>query len=199
MKITIPQPCHENWDTMTPDEQGKFCSVCSKTVKDFTTASDEDLAEAFSGISETACGHFKASQLNRDLQYSYINSLFAKFAVGFAVTAAGIVPVQAQQNEPQAPVRIKSEVTGKATPELIKKDTVDARNLILGGIHRVSLDRYRPLYVINGKMGTESDFKALDPKSIKALEVLKGNSATDLYGEKAKNGVIVVTVKRKRK
>ncbi|WPO84234.1 TonB-dependent receptor plug domain-containing protein [Chryseobacterium sp. JJR-5R] len=199
MKITIPQPCHENWDTMTPDEQGKFCSVCSKTVRDFTAASDEDLAEAFSGISETACGHFKASQLNRDLQYSHINSLFAKFAVGFAVTAGGIIPIHAQQHEPQEKIIRQSKVTGKVMPGLIKKDTADTRNLVLGGIHRVSLDTYRPLYVINGKMGTESDFKALDPKSIKALEVLKGTSATDLYGEKAKNGVIVVTVKRKRK
>lgn len=199
MKITIPQPCHENWNTMTPDEKGRFCSVCSKTVRDFTAASDEDIATIFSGISETVCGHFRASQLNRDLQYSHINSLFVKFAVGFVVTAGGIIPIHAQQQEPQEKVIRQSKVTGKVMPGLIKKDTADTRNLVLGGIHRVSLDTYRPLYVINGKVSTESDFKALDTKSIKELEVLKGASATDLYGEKAKNGVILVTVKRKRK
>ncbi len=198
MKITIPQPCHENWDTMTPDEQGRFCSVCSKTVRDFTAASDEDIATAFFGISETACGQFKASQLNRDLQYSHINSLFAKFAVGFAVTAGGIIPIHAQQQEPQEKIIRQSKVTGKVMPGLIKKDTADHHHLILGGIHRESLDKYRPLYVINGKVSTESDFKALDTKSIKELQVLKGASATALYGEKAKNGVIVITLKRKR-
>ncbi|WP_162143032.1 TonB-dependent receptor plug domain-containing protein [Chryseobacterium gregarium] len=199
MKITIPQSCHENWDTMTPDEQGRFCSVCSKTVRDFTAASDEDIATAFSGISETACGQFKASQLNRDLQYSHINSLFAKFAVGFVLTAGGFVSVQAQQHEPQKNEVKPPEIKGRVTPGLIRKDTADHRNIILGGIHRESLDKYRPLYVINGKVSTESDFKALDTKSVKELQVLKGASATALYGEKAENGVILVTVKRKRK
>ncbi|PIF46380.1 TonB-dependent SusC/RagA subfamily outer membrane receptor [Chryseobacterium sp. 52] len=99
MKITIPKPCHENWEIMTPEEKGKFCSVCSKTVRDFTGALDNEMIHFFSNSSENTCGRFSESQLNRDLQYSFINSLFAKFAVGFMLTAGGFVSVQAQQNE----------------------------------------------------------------------------------------------------
>ena len=32
----IPEPCHENWNKMTPQEQGRHCAVCSKVVVDFT-------------------------------------------------------------------------------------------------------------------------------------------------------------------
>ncbi|MGC5743458.1 TonB-dependent receptor plug domain-containing protein [Chryseobacterium sp. NFX27] len=97
MKITIPEPCHENWNTMTPEEKGRFCSVCSKTVRDFTIASDEEIMEVFSDPSENICGNFYESQLNRNLQYSYLNSVFVKFAAGFILTTGGLVSVHAQQ------------------------------------------------------------------------------------------------------
>lgn len=98
MKITIPTPCHENWETMTREEKGRFCSVCSKTVRDFTVASDEEIMNVFSNSTEEICGNFYESQLNRNLQYSYINSIFGKFAIGFILTTGGLVSLQAQQN-----------------------------------------------------------------------------------------------------
>ncbi|TZF99069.1 TonB-dependent receptor plug domain-containing protein (plasmid) [Chryseobacterium panacisoli] len=99
MKITIPKPCHENWNTMTPDEKGRFCAVCSKTVRDFRKAPDDDIIDVFSKTSEEICGNFNPSQLNRELHYSYINTLFVKFAVGAILTTGGIVSVNAQQNK----------------------------------------------------------------------------------------------------
>lgn len=98
MKITIPKPCHENWNAMSPDEKGRFCAVCSKTVRDFRKTSDDDIIDVFSKTSEEICGNFNPSQLNRDLHYSYINALFVKFAVGCMLTTGGIVAVSAQQN-----------------------------------------------------------------------------------------------------
>ncbi len=97
MKIIIPAPCHENWDSMTPDEKGRFCSVCSKTVRDFRNAPDEEIIDAFSGSSENICGNFNETQLERDLRYSFINSIFIKFAVGFILTSGGFVSLEAQQ------------------------------------------------------------------------------------------------------
>ena len=41
--IYIPKPCHEDWNTMTPTQQGKFCSACSKEVIDFSLMSDNQI------------------------------------------------------------------------------------------------------------------------------------------------------------
>ncbi len=201
MKITIPIPCHENWEAMTPNEKGRFCSVCSKTVRDFTGASDNEMMIAFSDPSENICGNFRESQLNRDLGYSYINSVFARFAVGFIVTASGLVPFHAQEYGcPKSDTLKEARLKGKPAPKMITNDTAAAKHLILGGIQRENLDKYRrPLYVINGKSGTEADFKALDPESIRKINVLKGTYATDRYGRKAGNGAIEITTKHKRK
>lgn len=50
------------------------------------------------------------------------------------------------------------------------------------------------LKIIDGKEFT-GDINAISPNSIKSISVLKGKSATDLYGEKGKNGVLVITLK----
>jgi len=64
--ITIPEPCHENWDQMTPTEKGKFCGVCTKEVIDFSKSSDEELIKKI-GKGKNLCGRFNTSQLNRKL------------------------------------------------------------------------------------------------------------------------------------
>jgi len=50
------------------------------------------------------------------------------------------------------------------------------------------------LYLIDGKESDAATVKALNPNSIKSINVLKG-SATSKYGEKGKNGVIEITIK----
>lgn len=64
MHLSIPKPCNENWNEMTPEQQGAFCNVCSKVVVDFSNMSDEEVLSYFENKKgEKTCGRFRASQL----------------------------------------------------------------------------------------------------------------------------------------
>jgi hypothetical protein len=69
LKLTIPEPCHEDWIKMTTTEKGAFCKVCTKEVVDFSTMSQQEVKDFFiaKAKSETegkTCGRFKPKQLN---------------------------------------------------------------------------------------------------------------------------------------
>ncbi|AUC16709.1 hypothetical protein BTO06_16825 [Tenacibaculum sp. SZ-18] len=64
-KITIPEPCHENWNQMTSVEKGRFCNSCSKTVIDFTKKSPKQIQEYLQhNQGKRVCGHFYKRQLD---------------------------------------------------------------------------------------------------------------------------------------
>ena len=52
-----------------------------------------------------------------------------------------------------------------------------------------------PLYILDGRELTKTEFDAITTEEIEHVSVLKGASATDKYGEKGKNGVILITLK----
>lgn len=53
-----------------------------------------------------------------------------------------------------------------------------------------------PLVVVDDKTIDFEKMKDIDPKTIDKMTVLKDKAATDLYGDKAKHGVIVITTKK---
>jgi hypothetical protein len=64
-KLEISKPCHQDWNTMTTEEQGRFCKSCQKTVIDFTGMSDRQLAEFFRKPKGEVCGRLYNDQLER--------------------------------------------------------------------------------------------------------------------------------------
>ncbi len=66
MKIQIANPCHENWNAMTPNKQGAFCLSCEKTVVDFSKMNDEEIRNyLMTHLNDKVCGRFKNEQLQQ--------------------------------------------------------------------------------------------------------------------------------------
>lgn len=87
--LNIPTPCHEDWNQMTPVEQGRHCAVCQKNVVDFTNETDDSIIDFFKNYNGTACGRFTDDQLNRPLSKIELKpaSNFLKYATGLLLPA----------------------------------------------------------------------------------------------------------------
>ncbi|MDB5269355.1 MAG: hypothetical protein JWP58_2395 [Hymenobacter sp.] len=69
VSLSVPQPCHESWVSMTPTATGRHCAACAHTVVDFTLKTDAEILAYLAGAAGTrTCGRFAAGQLERPLQ-----------------------------------------------------------------------------------------------------------------------------------
>ncbi len=60
-------------------------------------------------------------------------------------------------------------------------------------------DKASPLILVDGKEVSQAEFKKVNQSDIKAISILKNDAATDKkYGEKSKQGVIVIELKKKK-
>jgi hypothetical protein len=60
--ISIPKPCHESWQQMTPAAQGRHCAQCCKTVTDFTGMTNNQIVN-YLATANNVCGRFDKQQL----------------------------------------------------------------------------------------------------------------------------------------
>jgi len=55
------------------------------------------------------------------------------------------------------------------------------------------------LILLDGEAISEKEMEETEPESIKAIEIMKGEAATAIYGESGKDGVIMIRLKEKHK
>lgn len=158
--ISIPQPCQEQWDQMTPVEQGRHCAVCQKNVVDFTNESDDSLIDFFKNYNGSTCGRFTRDQLNRPLQKIELKSAseFLKYAAGLLLPAmiTGI-KVNAQTAHKKSKELHEIVITGQKrmigkivtvapVPASVSKNAKDTFSIR-------PLKPLAPEHILSGKMG----------------------------------------------
>ena len=104
LNLTVPEPCPRKWEDMNPNNMGRHCAGCDKTLTDFTTYSDRQLIEYFAKAKHGLCGMFNNEQLNRTIVIPTENNSFMhKALLGTALVAGLSASVNAQVNNQSVP------------------------------------------------------------------------------------------------
>jgi hypothetical protein len=83
-----------------------------------------------------------------------------------------------------------SSVSGMVSSNDIKVTNLD-------GVKITTDDGSDPVIVIDGKTSSSADLKKLKSTEINGISILKGDNAKKQYGDKAKDGVVVITTNKK--
>ncbi|PRY48900.1 outer membrane transport energization protein TonB [Arcticibacter pallidicorallinus] len=105
-------------------------------------------------------------------------------------------PVRVQYTLP-IQLNLDNEVRGKIIGEI---DSVRKSGAVLNEITVIGYAGTKapgPLYEVDGKEVDQVEVNKIHRSSIESVDVLKGASATAIYGDKGKNGVIRITTKAK--
>jgi hypothetical protein len=54
-QITIPTPCHANWDSMTGDDRTRFCQECGKSVVNLSALTETEAASLVADQGDDLC------------------------------------------------------------------------------------------------------------------------------------------------
>lgn len=149
-KISIPKPCNENWNSMSPNKNGRFCNSCNKTVIDFTKMNNPEIQKYFTENlgQERICGHFKLNQIESEesIKYDKLRIRFnrikikpiktmALFSLSLVFTLTSCMGKAAVDGEPAVisndtinESEINNNVENTAMQnDSIKKDTIQAK------------------------------------------------------------------------
>ena len=137
IQISIPKPCHENWEDMNTVEKGRFCSNCQKEVIDFTKAGDSQIIDSLHS-NKNLCGRFSSNQLNRSLKKtttSQSNWIALATLTGFLSlvshkTAAQEKPIIVQTDTKSDSIKIAKDSI--KNPKIIKGTVSDTDGPIAG-------------------------------------------------------------------
>jgi hypothetical protein len=153
IKLSIPEPCHENWQAMTPTQQGRFCNACAKQVIDFSAMSDAEVLHYFSNIqNKKVCGRAYPDQLDRTIAmpsypkkklfwyWNYITLFFLFFSKSnHAKAQGGIKVIEAQKLNDNKAANITAALQGRlggiaaSTTNAIKGKVIDEDGLAVAG------------------------------------------------------------------
>lgn len=94
---------------------------------------------------------------------------------------------------------MEKSLSGKAAGVTIRGANSLSDVVVVGygasGNAETTNDELPPLYIVNGAPMSRQEFSKINKVAIKNMEILKADAATAMYGSRASNGAVVVTLK----
>jgi TonB-dependent SusC/RagA subfamily outer membrane receptor len=205
IQLSIPEPCHQNWDAMTATQQGRFCNACAKQVIDFSTMSDAQVLNYFSGLTnDKVCGRVYPDQLDRTMAmpvpgkkklfryWHYVTMLFLFFGKTNNTKAQGGMRVITKTKlDSIKPASLQHTLDGKLNAVETQQPVIR-----LGKINS-NKNKQPVLYIIDNNIVSDKTAGKLNPNDIESIEVLQGAKAGAIYGAVASEGAIIITTANK--
>lgn len=208
VQMRIPVPCHEDWNRMEPNEKGRHCLSCQKTVVDFTIMSDAEIVQYMKEAKGNVCGRLRAGQMNRDLTPAPpLSPVQMNGGRGWTWLLAGIMltndgapstpqvtlglPVLAFHEE--KPVKTCGEVVTMGDGVLIQLDTVEAPLHVVGELSITPVDE---LPVIGDTIAVTQPVDTLEENMYMGKISLDTAAAADTATQTDTRTAIVDTVRK---
>ena len=110
-KVSVPQPCTQDWQGMQPDEKGRYCLSCRKSVVDFTQMTDQEVYSHLAQSSGEVCGRLRPAQLKKYAVPGvpgqpapwrlYLASVITLVGIGGLAPGTAKAQVRTEQKEPE--------------------------------------------------------------------------------------------------
>ncbi len=133
-RLTVPSTCLQSWQAMTPDQQGRFCTRCQKTVVDFTAMTDTGVLAHLQQTDEPGCGRFRPDQLNRTM-VEPLNRRVSRWQWASLLLAGWLSSqaVQAQSGRPKTSYTILPRLVNRASLDTSSQGLMPDGTMILKG------------------------------------------------------------------
>lgn len=140
-------------------------------------------------------GNFRIkADIGSTLQFSMINYKTGEYKVESAEKNNLVIVLEPDDNGKTADQGVTESpqnaltVVGVKTTENLQGDPKKVTLRTVGGKH--------PLYIVDEKIISEAEIQKINAEDIESISVLKNNSAIGMYGDKGKDGVILITTKK---
>lgn len=126
--LSIPTPCHEDWDKMTPTEKGRHCQSCEKEVVDFSLLSDQQILDLFAKNKKGLCGRFRSDQLDRQMFLKPVGKSSPWVKAGLlAASVLLAVPTMGQQPEKAKIEQVEKQITNTKPGKQVTGRVLDTK------------------------------------------------------------------------
>ncbi len=140
-------------------------------------------------------GNFRIkADIGSTLQFSMINYKTGEYKVESTEKNNLVIVLEPDDNGKTADQGVTESpqnaltVVGVKTTENLQGDPKKVTLRTVGGKH--------PLYIVDEKIISEAEIQKINAEDIESISVLKNNSAIGMYGDKGKDGVILITTKK---